>query len=76
MVALREQDEMIHTTQPHVCSTKWLVKGYRIFVHMLDGKVVEIKLGCENKNTDREIRISHNLEKLLLANVFGYATNN
>ena len=64
----------IDTTQPHFCSTTWLVKGWKIFVHMIDDEVVEIVLGIGNKNTSREIRISHNIEKLLLANEFGYAT--
>jgi hypothetical protein len=73
--ALHEQDEIVHTTQPHVCSTTWLVKGYRIFTHMLDGEVVEIVLGDKNKYTNRNIGIRHNLEKLLLANEFGKATN-
>jgi hypothetical protein len=71
--ALDQDDEIVHTTQPHVCSTTWLVKGYRIFAHMLDGEVIEIKLG---ECCGREIRISHNLEKMLLANVFGLATRN
>jgi hypothetical protein len=63
--------EIVHTTQPHVCNTTWLLKGYRIFVHMLDGETVEIKFG-EIKG--REIRVCHNLEKMLLANCFGKAT--
>lgn len=63
----------VYTTQTHFCSTTWLVKGYRIFAHMLDDEVVEIKLG-KNECTDREIRVSHNLEKMLLANEFGLAT--
>jgi hypothetical protein len=72
--ALNEQENIIHTTQPHVCSTTWLVKGYKIFVHMLDGEVVEITLGDNNKHTNRNIGVRHNLEKLLLANEFGKAT--
>jgi hypothetical protein len=71
MKALHTNHIRVNTTQPHVCNTTWLVKGYRIFVHMLDGEIVEIKLG---QCCDREIRITHNLEKLLLANCFGKAT--
>jgi len=71
--ALNSNIEIINTTQPYFCSTTWILKGYRIFVHMLDDKVVEIKLGyCEF--ADREIRKSHNLSKMLLSNVFGIAT--
>ena len=40
---------------------------------MLDGEEVEIKLGTSNKNTDRSIKVEHNLEKLLLSNEFGQA---
>jgi hypothetical protein len=72
-LALNNNSDRIDTTQSHVCSTKWLVKGFRIFVHMIDGEVVELKLGYVD-GCDREIRIAHNLEKMLLSNCFGYAT--
>lgn len=61
----------VDTTQTHVCSTTWLVKGYRMYVHMLDGETVELKLG---QCCGREIKVLYNLEKMLLANVFGLAT--
>ena len=64
--------QILHTYQTSVCATSLLLSGCRIFVHMLDGKIVEIKLG-ENECTDRFIKVSHNLEKLLLANEFGLA---
>jgi len=73
--ALIDSVDLIHTTQPHFCNTKWITK-YKIFVHMLDNECVEILLGTKNKYTNRNIRLSHNLEKLLLANEFGYATIN
>lgn len=72
LFALNNNCKMINTTQSHVCSTTWLTKGYRMFVHMIDDEEVEIKLGHIN-NCDREIRLSHNLERLLLANCFGRA---
>jgi len=68
-----QENFRIDTTQTFVCSTKNLVNGIKIFVHMLDGEEVEIKLGTSNKNTDRSIKVEHNLEKLLLSNEFGQA---
>ena len=73
MTALNKGCGYIPTTQTCCCSTTYLLKGYRIFVYMLDGEFVEIKLGDENKNTDRAVRVGQNIEKMLLANVFGYA---
>ncbi|MDF2879583.1 MAG: hypothetical protein K0R54_140 [Clostridiaceae bacterium] len=71
--ALFSYAERVDTVQTHFCSTMWFEYGYRIFVHMLNNDVVEIKLG-QNDCTTREIRKSNNLEKLLLANHFGFAT--
>ena len=69
---LNNNEERVDTPQTHVCSTKWIKAGYKIFVHMLDGKTVEMKLGYI-EGYPKEIRVAHNLEKLLLANVFGKA---
>ena len=66
-------EDRIDTVQPHFCNTTYLVKGYRIFVHMLDDEVVEMKLEYIN-NCAKEIRVAHNLEKMLLCNCFGKAT--
>ena len=73
--ALHSNKSRVDTTQTHVCSTKWLQKCYRLFVHMLDNTVVEIKLG-QNDSTNRIIKETYNLEKLLLAGEFGPATQN
>lgn len=68
--ALLNNQQVVHTTQIHFCSTTWLVKGYRLFVHMPDEKIIEITLGyCGD--VGREIRVGHNIEKMLLAGVFG-----
>lgn len=67
--ALKNNCNRVDTVQPHFCGTEWILKGYRVFVHMLDDEVVEMKLG-QIKNSSKEIRKSHNLEKLLLANHF------
>lgn len=70
---LNNNIQRVDTPQPHVCNTKWIAKGYRIFVHMLDGETVEMKLGQIGDNL-KEIRVEHNLEKLLLAGSFGKST--
>ena len=72
--ALLKNHRIIHTVQTSVCKTCWLEKGYKIYVHMLDNTVVEMKLGYI-QGYDKEIRNSHNLEKMLLANAFGKARN-
>jgi len=64
----------IHTYQISFCSTEYLVKGYKIFIHFNDTKQVEIQLG-ENICTQRLIKPEHNLEKLLLAGEFGKLYN-
>jgi hypothetical protein len=69
---LHSDTELINTVQTHVCSTVWLLKGYRIFVHMLDENVFEIKLDGEDIN-GKTIRPSQNLEKMLLSGCFGLA---
>lgn len=67
---LRNGAERVDTVQAHYCSTVWLQMGYRLFVHFSDGTDTEIKLGS-NPSTPRYIRVSNNLERLLLAGEFG-----
>lgn len=60
----------INTTQVCTVSTILFDKGYRIFVHDRYGKSFEITLGgCER--TDKEIRMAHNLSKMLENGAFG-----
>ena len=72
LALLNNNVPIVHTTQTHCFTTEWIGKGYHIFAHLLDGNVVEIKFG-KNTCTNREIRPSHNIEKMLLANAFGEA---
>lgn len=68
--ALLNEEFRIHTVQPHFCSTDWIVKGYRVFVHMIDNEIVEMKLGKIGDNP-KEIRVEHNLERMLFSGCFG-----
>jgi len=70
--AIEEGQSVINTVQVCTLSTVLLSKGYRIFIHYKNGdeqKHFEITLG-ECEHTTREIRIAHNLEKMLLSGVF------
>lgn len=66
--SIEEGDEKIASTQVILCTTKLFKLGYRIFVHDLKG-IYEIKLG-KNECTNREIKMSHNLPKLILNGEF------
>ena len=68
LLSIEERDKKIASTQVILCTTKLFKLGYRIFVHDLKG-IYEIKLG-KNKCTNREIKMSHNLPKLILNGEF------
>ena len=61
---------VIHTTQSHFISTQRFREGYKIFAHFNSADFVEVMLGDGNKNTKRNIKMTHNLEKLLLSDEF------
>ena len=64
------ESERIDTTQIVLCTTDLFRKGYRIFIHPAQGKMFEIKLGDNSPYTDKEIRMGHNLYKMLIAGTF------
>ena len=65
--AISQNKDVVCTTQTHFLSFKY---AERLFVHV-NGEKHEITLGnCEG--TTREIKISHNLERLLFAGEFDW----
>lgn len=74
-----DKDEVIHTTQTHFLSFKYLPA--RLFVHCYnksnedDEEIHEITLEhCEG--TEKELRLAHNLERMLLAGSFDWFNPN
>ncbi len=65
---LSKDTPILHTTQIHFLSFSYAEK---LFVHN-NGNVYEVKLGDNTPYTSKEIRLEHNLEKLLLANGFSF----
>ena len=68
--ATRERQTVIHTTQTHFCSWKYANMGYRLFVHK-GGRMIELKIG-KNPSTDRLLKGTENLERLLLGGEFDF----
>ena len=67
---LKKYGKTIHTEQIVSCTTELFTEGYHIFIHPFRGEEFEITLGdCER--TDREIRMAHNLFRMLISGAFG-----
>lgn len=62
--AVNSHVDQIHTTQMGLLRTALFERGYHIFVHSFGCDTFEIKLGGENSNTRKEIRMAHNLFKM------------
>lgn len=72
-LAINYEKGIIHTTQIVLCTTDLFRKGYRIFIHPVLGNIFEIKLGDNSPYTDKDIRMGHNLYKMLIAGTFNTA---
>ena len=72
-VSLNEGLTHIHTYQIPAVTTSLIDMGYKIFVHPHKGPIFEITLGA-CANTDREIRVSHCLYKMLMNGAFDTET--
>lgn len=67
--AINDERGIIKTTQLSLLSTTLLEK-YRVFLHK-DNKQIEITLG-DCQGTDRNIKVTDNLEKLVMAGEFNF----
>lgn len=69
--AIAKQERVIHTVITHFCKTEMISKyGYHIYLHPTENTLQEITLG-KCVGTDKSIKESHNIEKLLYGNTFG-----
>lgn len=62
-------DEVVHTTQLVLLSTKLFEQGFRAFIHT-EHRTFEIKLG-KNETTKRIVKPESNILNLLLSGEFG-----
>jgi hypothetical protein len=67
--SIESEEPEIYTTQLSLLRTSLFTRGYRIFIRERNDDLFEITLG-DCSRTNREIRLSHNLEKMLLTGVF------
>ena len=67
---IQNEHKEIHTTQLSLLSTRLFALGYRIFMHEAIDDYYEISLGSNNTRTNREIRMSNNIQNMWKAGVF------
>lgn len=65
--AINNGKDEIHTTCCNFASFSY--KDYMIIIHPYVGEEFEVNVGY-NKQADRELRVCHNIFKMLLAGVF------
>ncbi len=66
--SIRTRHKVIHTTMTHFFSTYLLRIGYDLIVHTskkewFEVRLIDDKIVCDR--TDKELRMAHNLEKML-----------
>ena len=71
---VRHRHAVIHTTQTHFCSWKYVKIEDELYVHCGD-YVIQLVIG-HNKSTDRLLNGTENLERLLLCGEFDFERGN